>query len=301
MVISADFPFESKYVEVHGSTMHYIEQGEGPVFLFLHGNPTWSYLWRNVIPVLSKYGRCIALDLIGFGKSDRPDIGYKFHEHYHFVDGFIEKMGLKDIVIVGHDWGGVIGFYYAMRHQENVKGIAFMETFPFTIKWDYFPPNFRRGIRMFRTPLIGQFLIMVLNVFVEKILPASVHRRLPKEVHDNYRKMFPTVKSRYPVYVWPNELPIEGRENETFLAIKRVEEALPRFGFPMLLLTATPGAIIKPDKVKWFKKTIQNLTVKNIGNGIHYLQEDNPKGIANGIITWAIARRLAVEKTKAAA
>jgi haloalkane dehalogenase len=138
-MISSEFNFESRFIEVNGTQIHFIERGTGQVFLFIHGNPTWSYLWRNIIPPVSSLGRCIAFDLVGFGKSARPDISYRFLEHYTYVEEFISRMGLKDIVLVGHDWGGVLGFCYAMNHPENVKGIACMETFPFTFPWDSSP------------------------------------------------------------------------------------------------------------------------------------------------------------------
>ncbi len=291
-MISADYPYESKFLDVHGSKIHYIEKGKGTTFLFLHGNPTWSYLWRNVIPPIAKDGCCIALDLVGFGKSDKPDIEYKFLDHYNYVEDFIGKKKLKDIVLVGHDWGGVLGFYYAMHHPENIRGIAFMETFPFTFSWDYFPGKFRIGFKLFRTPLIGKFMIMVLNMFVNKIIPASVYRSVSKEILRNYKKPFPTVKSRYPVYVWPNELPIEGRENDTYREINKLEGSLSDFTCPMLLFTSTPGGVIRQEKVEWLKKTIKDLTIKDIGRGIHFVQEDNPVGIANGILEWAKDKKL---------
>lgn len=125
--ISADFPFESKFVEVNGQRIHYVGEGEGKPVLFIHGNPTSSYLWRNIIPYAAKHGRAIALDLIGMGKSDKPDIPYRFADHAPFVDGFIEVLGLHDVTLVIHDWGSALGFHYARRHPDNVRGIAFME------------------------------------------------------------------------------------------------------------------------------------------------------------------------------
>lgn len=286
MNISSEFPFDGKYVEVRGSKLHYIERGKGQVFLFLHGNPTWSYLWRNVIPPIAEHGRCIAFDLIGFGKSDKPKLGYTFLEHYDYVEGFIDALNLQDIILVGHDWGGVLGFYYAHKHRKNVQGIVFMETFPFTLSWNYFPGKFRIGFKLFRTPIIGQLLIMGLNVFVNNLLPSAVYRGLPKEIHQNYQKPFPTVKSRYPVYVWPNELPIEGEENETFAAIKKIEDSLSDIEFPMLLTICNPGGVLRKEKVDWLKTKIKKLTIKNIGQGIHFIQEDNPEGIASAIVEW---------------
>ena len=292
MTISADYPFESRYVDVLGVNMHYIEQGEGQTFLFLHGNPTWSYLWRKVIPPVSKIGRSVAPDLVGFGKSAKPNIGYTFLEHYAYVEGFIGEMQLQDLILVIHDWGGVLGFYYALNHPENVKGIAFMETFPFSFSWSDFPLGFGLAFRLFRAPIIGKLMIMRMNMFVNRILPAATQRRLTKEVLERYKEPFPTVKSRRPVYVWPNELPIDDRQGQTYKEIKRVEAALPAFSFPMLLFASTPGGLIPPERVEWFRQKIRDLTVKDIGPGIHYLQEDNPAGIATGIIEWAKEKKL---------
>src|SRR3989338_1897008 len=274
-----EFTLDRKFVNVLGSKMHYVEAGEGNTFLFLHGNPTSFFLWRNIIPLVAHYGRTIAPDLIGFGKSDKPKMGYRFLDHYRYLETFIQEMNLKDMVLVGHDWGGVLGFYYAMNHLENVKGISFFETFPFTFSWDYFPLRYKIAFRLFRTPLVGQFLIMVLNVFINQMLPGAVVKKLPKEVLEEYQKPFQTIQSRYPIYVWPNELPIEGRENETFRVIKKLELFLPKFDIPMLLLTASPGGVIRKEKIEWLRKKIKNLTIKDVGNGIHFLQEDNPEGI----------------------
>ena len=137
--ISAAFPFQSKFVEVHGSKMHYVEEGAGDPVLFLHGNPTSSYLWRNVIPHVSPLARCIALDLIGMGKSDKPDLEYRFVEHSRYVDGFIEALGLRNITFVIHDWGSALGFHYARRPEENVQGRGCLEAIARTLTWDEWP------------------------------------------------------------------------------------------------------------------------------------------------------------------
>ncbi len=139
--ISAAFSFQSKFAEVHGSKMHYVEEGAGDTVLFLHGNPTSSYLWRNVIPHVSPLTRCIALDLIGMGKSDKPDIEYRFFDHSKYVEGFIEALGLRNITFVIHDWGSALGFHYASRHEENVKGLAFMEAIVRPLTWDDCPAD----------------------------------------------------------------------------------------------------------------------------------------------------------------
>ena len=208
--ISAAFPFQSKLVEVLGSRMHYVEEGSGDPVLFLHGNPTSSYLWRNVIPHVSALGRCIAPDLIGMGKSDKPDIVYGFFDHSRYVEGFIEALGLRNITFVIHDWGSALGFHYARRHEGNVKGIAFMEAIVRPITWDEWPDQARQMFQAFRTPGVGEQMIMDNNMFVEAVLPGAILRKLSQEEMDRYREPYPTRESRKPTWRWPNEIPNRG-------------------------------------------------------------------------------------------
>ncbi len=169
--ISAAFPYESKFQEVHGSKMHYVEEGAGDPVLFLHGNPTSSYLWRNVIPHVSPMARCIALDLIGMGKSDKPDLEYRFVDHSKYVEGFIEALGLRNITFVIHDWGSALGFHYARRHEDNTKGLTFMEAIVRPLTWDEFPEQVRQMFQSFRTPEVGENMLINQNMFVEALLP----------------------------------------------------------------------------------------------------------------------------------
>ena len=159
--ISADFPYTSYYVDVKGARIHYVEEGSGDPILFLHGNPTSSYLWRNIMPHVQGHGRCIAMDLIGMGKSDKPDIGYSFFDHSKYVEDFIEQLGLQNITLVIHDWGSALGFHYAMRNERNVKGLAFMEAIVLPIpSWDDFPAEMRQTFQAFRTPDVGWDMIV---------------------------------------------------------------------------------------------------------------------------------------------
>ena len=208
--ISTEFPYESRFVTVHGSKMHFIDEGEGAPILFLHGNPTSSYLWRNIIPYLTPHARCIAPDLIGMGRSDKPDLGYRFFDHARYVDGFIESMGLEDVTLVLHDWGSGLGFHYVRRHAENVKALAFMEAIVRPSSWSAFPKDFKMGFKLMRTPGIGWFMISVMNMFVNQILPQSVVRTLTQEEMRHYNAPYPTVGSRKPVRQWPCEIPIDG-------------------------------------------------------------------------------------------
>jgi haloalkane dehalogenase len=233
--ISAEFPFASKFVEVEGSRMHYVEEGSGDPVLFLHGNPTSSYLWRNIIPYAARVGRAVAPDLIGMGRSDKPDIDYSFFDHVRYVDGFIDALDLRDITFVVHDWGSALGFHYARRHERNVKGIAFMEAILRPYTWNDWPEQARGLFQAFRTPETGWDLIANRNVFVEDVLPGSVVRKLTDEEMDRYRAPFPTPESRKPVWRWPNEIPVDGQP---------------------------------------------------IGPGVHFVQEDNPHAIAEGLVAW---------------
>jgi haloalkane dehalogenase len=284
--ISADFPFESKHVEVLGSKMHYVEEGKGDPILFLHGNPTSSYLWRNIIPHLSDQYRCIAPDLIGMGQSDKPDLEYRFVDHSRYVEGFIDALGLTNITLVIHDWGSALGFHYAMRNQGNVKGIAFMEAIIKPVKWADFPPGFKMGFKMMRTPGLGWLMISVGNAFIKKVLPQAIVRPLSAEEKTFYAAPYPTVASRKPVRVWPLEIPIEGTPADTHDIVSSYSDKLKQSQIPKLLLYGEPGGLINESVVQWCQANFPNLEAVNIGPGLHYLQEDNPHGIGKAIRSW---------------
>ena len=285
--ISAEFPFQPHYAEVHGSQMHYVEEGSGDPILFLHGNPTSSYLWRNIIPYLNSHGRCIAPDLIGMGKSDKPGIDYRFVDHAKYLDGFIERLGLTNITLVVHDWGSALGFHYAARHERNVKAIAFLEAIVLPVpSWDMFPPDFRKLFQAFRTAGVGWEMIVNKNVFVENTLPGGVIRKLTEEEMNHYREPFLEPASRKPVWRWPNEIPIEGEPAAVVRIVETYNAHLQQSEMPKLLFYATPGAIAPAPVVEWCKQNLKNLKTVNIGPGIHFLQEDNPHLIGTELREW---------------
>lgn len=284
--ISAEFPFESKYIEVHGSKIHYIEEGEGDPILFLHGNPTSSYLWRNIIPHLTPHGRCIAPDLIGMGKSDKPDIAYRFVDHAKYVNGFIEAMALKNITLVIHDWGSALGFSYAMTNESNVKGIAFMEAILRPVSWADFPKDFRMGFKLMRTPGVGWLMISVMNFFVRQILPQAVVRKLTDEEKRRYAEPFQTISSRKPIRQWPCEIPIEGSPKDVTDIVASYGAKLVRSELPMILFYAQPGGLITAEGVAWCRENLKNCETVDIGPGLHFIQEDNPHGIGEGLSQW---------------
>jgi len=286
----SEFPQSSNRVEVHGSPMHYIEAGTGDPIVFLHGNPTSSYLWRNVIPHLAPLGHCIAPDLVGMGRSGKPDIEYRFFDHVRYIDGFVDALGLQDITLVIHDWGSALGFHYAMRHEKNVKAIAFLEAILMPLPdWQAFPAEMQEMFRAFRSPDVGWDLIVNQNVFIERILPGAILRKLTEEEMNRYREPFLEPKSRKPIWKWPNEIPIAGEPADVTAAVNDYNAKLRRSDLPKLLLYATPGAVITAPLVDWCRKNLKRLTAVNVGDGIHYLQEDHPHEIGTAIADWYAA------------
>ncbi len=288
-VISADFPFESRFIDVFGSKMHFIDEGEGDTILFLHGNPTSSYLWRNIIPYLKPQGRVIAVDLIGLGKSDKPDIDYRFKDHSRYLEKFIELMGLKNITLVIHDWGSVLGLHYASRHENNVKGVAFMEAFvPPNVPFSSYESMGRIApvFKKMRDPDVGPEMIMDCNVFIEGILPGSIMRELTEVEHDYYRAPFPDPKSRKPVYVFPNEIPIAREPEGTAKIIEDYSKWMLKTDMPFLHVYTSPGSFNPPSVAEWLAFHVKNMETSFVGGGLHYIQEDQPEAIGRAIADW---------------
>jgi haloalkane dehalogenase len=277
---------DSHKVEVLGSSMHYVEAGTGDPIVFVHGNPTSSYLWRNVIPRLSGQGRCLAVDLIGFGRSGKPDIDYRFADHARYLDAWFDALKLEKVTLVLHDWGTALGFNWACRHQQRVAGIAFMEALLNEMTWDDLPEDARALFQAFRTPGIGEKLIMEDNVFIEQVLPNMVVRELSNEEMNAYRAPFPTPKDRKPVWRWPNELPINGQPAEVVQVIRENAAYLSSSPVPKLLLTFEPGVVMHPEIVELCRKNFRNLEIRPIGKGLHFVQEDEPEAIGDAIAQW---------------
>ena len=281
--ISADFPYESRYVEVLGSRMHYVDEGRGDPVLFLHGNPTSSYLWRNVIPYVTSDHRAIAVDLIGMGKSDKPDLAYTYQDHKRYLDAFIEALDLRDITLVIHDWGSVLGFDYAVGHESNVVGIAFMEAI--------IPPSFPRtepmggALGRFRTEA-GEALILDQNQFVEGILPGSVARGLTEEEMAYYRAPYTTRESRLPTLQWPRELPAAGEPARNVAVVNRVGSWMQETDIPMLFFWARPGALNNEAFASAMVERVRNIQTAFVGEGRHYIQEDQPEMIGRTLSDW---------------
>ncbi|MEX2583098.1 MAG: haloalkane dehalogenase [Gemmatimonadota bacterium] len=281
--ISADFPFESRYVDVLGSRMHYVDEGAGDVILFLHGNPTSAYLWRNIIPYVTEEHRAIAVDLIGMGLSEKPDLAYTYQDHSRYLRAFITALELEDITLVIHDWGSVLGFEYAMNNEDDVVGIAFMEAI--------IPPRFPSDEPMggvlgrFRGPE-GEELVLEQNLFVEQVLPGSVVRGLTDEEMDYYRAPYPTAASRRPTLQWPRELPAAGEPPRNVELVTGIGEWMQETDIPMLHLWARPGALNNEDFAEAMVERVENIQSTFIGAGRHYVQEDQPEMIGRAIADW---------------
>lgn len=283
--ISPEFPFDSRFIEVNGFKMHYVEAGEGHPILLLHGNPTSSYLWRNVIPHLSGLGRCIAPDLIGFGKSDQPDISYRVYDHAKNIEAFVQAMDLKTLTLVLHDWGGFIGLSYAAKYPANVRAITLMEAVIRPMRSTDRSETFNQTFGMLRSEA-GQKKVLEENFFVERILPGSIIRKLTDEEMAVYRAPFTTEQSRRPTWVFPNEIPLDGHPSDVHGDLWEMGDKVAGAKIPTLLLTFEPGAIIGPVEIAWCMDTFPNLTVEHLGAGIHFVQEDQPEAIGKTIAGW---------------
>ncbi len=289
-MISSEERYAKKHIEVLGSKLAYVEVGSGDPIVFLHGNPTSSYLWRNIIPHLEAAGRCIAPDLIGQGDSDKlEDSGpdrYRFVEHRRYLDALLEALGVeRNVTFVIHDWGSGLGFDWANRHRDAVKGIAYMEAIVRPIaSWDEWPEAARKLFQALRSPA-GEQMILEKNVFVENILPGSVLRKLTDAEMAVYRRPFDEPgEGRRPTLTWPRQIPIAG-EPEDVTAIARDYSAwLAESDVPKLFVNAEPGAILT-GAAREFCRSWPNQTEVTVA-GNHFVQEDSPDEIGRAIADW---------------
>ena len=289
MPISAAFPFDKKKVTVHGRSMAYVEVGAGDPIVLLHGNPTSSYLWRNVIPHLQDLGRCIVPDLIGMGDSDKlPDPGpdsYRFVEHRRYLDDLLAQLGVTErVVLVVHDWGSALGFDWANRHRDAVAGIAYMEAIVRPVTWAEWPEAARGVFQGFRSPA-GEAMVLDKNVFVERVLPGSIIRPLDDAEMAEYRRPFlEPGEDRRPTLTWPRQIPIEGEPADVVAIAADYAAWLSTSTVPKLLVDAEPGAILKGAALEFCRTWPNQREVTVAGN--HFLQEDSPDEIGTAIAEW---------------
>jgi len=279
-----------KRIEVLGSQMAYLEAGEGPVILFQHGNPTSSYLWRNVIPQVAPYARCIAPDLIGMGASDKPDIAYRVEDHARYFEAFIEALNLTDLVLVLHDWGSALGLDWARRHEDRVRGLALMEFMWPIPTWLDVDSGGAEAFRAFRSDQ-GRKLLIDQNSFIERILPGGILRTLTDEEMTAYRKPFLDPASREPVYRFPNELPIAGVPADVWAMAEAYRAWLLETEVPKLFFWAEPGALISPRLAAWLQTRLKACKSVPLGPGRHFIQEDHADLIGREIAEWLSAVR----------
>lgn len=277
-------------LSVLDSEMAYREAGRtsAPVALFLHGNPTSSYIWRNIIPHVATVVRCVAPDLIGFGQSGKPDIAYRFEDHVRYLDAFIAKAGIGSAYLVVQDWGTALAFHLAARRPDFVRGLVFMEFIRPIPTWEEFlrgSPK-REIFRKFRTPGEGEDLILRDNAFVERVLPGSILRDLTAEEMAVYRAPFQTPQSRRPTWRFPNELPIAGEPADVYAMLEKAHAALASSRYPKLLFSADPGALVSPALAAQFAATLHNCKLVELGAGVHFLQEDHPETIGRSVADW---------------
>ncbi|MET3909334.1 haloalkane dehalogenase [Bradyrhizobium sp. S3.3.6] len=281
---------EIRKASVLGSSMAYRETGaEGaPVALFLHGNPTSSHIWRNILPLVLPVAHCIAPDLIGFGQSDKPDIAYRFFDHVRYLDAFIEQRGITSAYLVAQDWGTALAFHLAARRPDLVRGLAFMEFIRPMPTWQDFhqADAARETFRKFRTPGEGEAMILEANAFVERVLPGGIVRKLSDDEMAPYRAPFPTPESRRPILTFPRELPVAGEPADVYEALQSAHAALAASTYPKLLFSGEPGALVAPEFAETFAASLKHCAHVRLGAGLHFLQEDHPEAIGRSVAGW---------------
>ncbi|MCW2917673.1 MAG: putative haloalkane dehalogenase [Actinomycetia bacterium] len=273
-----------------GSTMYHRESGTGVPVVFLHGNPTSSYLWRDVMPAIGS-GRLLAPDLIGMGESGKPDIDYSFADHARYLDAWFDALDLQDVILVGHDWGGALAFDWAARHPHRVRGIAFTETIVKPMAWEEFPEGGRQLFQALKTDGTGEAMILDDNAFIEQALPGTVATALTQGDLDVYRKPYPTRESRLPLLQWPRSMPLGGEPADVVARIETYDQWLKAStDVPKLLLTFAPGpgAMMHEGIIAWCAANIAGLEIEHSeAVAGHHTPEDQPVLIATAISAWA--------------
>ena len=289
MTIAAEFPFPKQRIEVLGSTMAYVEAGTGDPIVLLHGNPTSSYLWRNVVPHLVGSGRCIVPDLMGMGDSDKlAESGpgsYTFVEHRRYLDALLDALDVGGrVTLVVHDWGSALGFDWANRHRDEVAGIAYMEALVRPVTLDEWPEAARQVFQAMRSPA-GEAMVLDKNVFVERILPGSVLRTLSDAEMAEYRRPFAEPgEGRRPTLTWPRQIPIDGEPADVVAIVADYAAWLSISMVPKLLVVAEPGAILNGAPLEFCRMWPNQREVTVAGN--HFVQEDSPDEIGEAIAAW---------------
>jgi haloalkane dehalogenase len=277
-------------VPVLGSRLAFVTGGCGDTVLFLHGNPTSSFLWRRVLPGLTGSARCVAVDLIGMGRSGKPDIGYGFADHAAFLEAFADRLGLRDVTVVGHDWGAVLGLDLLRRRPDVVGRIAVCEghLHPFG-RFEDMGPGGELFARL-RAPGVGGQLVLQENFFIEQVLPGGMNRPLSAAEHDAYRAPFPAPRDRLPVLRWIQQIPVDGDPADVDAVVRRNQDVLLRGPVPRLLLHGEPGSVVGPAEVDWCRRGSAGLEIVSVGAGTHFLPEDQPEAFSHALAVWLAGR-----------
>ncbi len=281
-------PLSKSYATVNGKQMAYHDSGSGDPVVFLHGNPTSSYLWRNIVPHVRPHARVVVPDLIGQGDSDKlddtgPD-SYRFVEHREYLDGLLDQLDLGDnITFVIHDWGSALGFDWANRHRDRVAGLCYMEAIVRPMSWAEWPEAAAGIFQGFRSPA-GEEMVITKNLFVEAVLPGSIQRKLSDEEMNEYRRPFVEPKHRRPTLTWPRQIPIEGEPADVTQIVTDYGEWLSGSDVPKLLVNADPGAILNGPQLEYCRTWPNQTEVTVAGN--HFCQEDSPDEIGQAIADW---------------
>lgn len=283
-------PTTRRRVRVLDTEMSYVAAGEGSPIVFLHGNPTSSYLWRNIIPHVSGLGRCLAPDLVGMGESGRSPAGrYRFADHSRYLDAWFDTLGLtSSVVLVLHDWGSALGFHWASRHPERVQAIAYMEAIVLPRRWEDFPTGRDAIFRSLRSAQ-GERLIFEDNFFIETVLPRSIIRTLTADEMNAYRAPFTSREARLPTLVWPRELPIDGEPADVVSVVDTYGAWMSQTAIPKLFIAAEPGALLV-GRAREFCRTWPNQREVTVA-GIHFIQEDSPNEIGAALYDFVASLR----------
>lgn len=289
-IISEELTIPRSEISVLGSTMTYLEEGEGDVLLFIHGNPSSAYLWRNIMPYVSQSYRAIAVDLIGMGGSGKPNIDYTYSDHARYLAAFIENMDLDNITLVAHDWGAALAWDFARQNPDLVAKIAFMEgvlppAFP-QASYEAMGDEMGGMFQAMRNPEQGYQMIMEGNMFVEGILPQMINRPLGEISKAEYGAPYQDVESRLPTWAWPREVPIGGEPASNVQLMQQIGSFMGDTEMPVLLVYAEPGVLVPPQAVPFYTELIQNIETAFIGQGLHFIQEDQPDSIGRAINDW---------------
>ena len=290
MTFSDQYPYEKQYKTIHGKKMAYMDDGEGDPIVFLHGNPTSSYLWRNIMPHLAGKGRLIAPDLIGMGDSEKLDNSgpdrYTYVEHRKYLFALLEELGVKEkVTLVVHDWGSGLGFHWAHQNPEAVKGIAFMEAIVAPVPtWDAFPTASRQVFQGFRSEA-GEEMVLTNNIFIEGVLPGAILRDLSDNEMAEYRRPFLEAgEARRPTLTWPRQIPIAGEPADVVEIVSNYGAWLAQTEVPKLFINAEPGVLIT-GPVRDLVRSWPALTEVTVP-GLHFIQEDSPDQIGEAINAW---------------